>query len=60
MKATVSTTGKFLVTSQIELKGRGIIKKSTSLKNVFKYLVTEKAFEALQKKYEIEFYNSFC
>lgn len=60
MKATVSTiNNKFVVTSETPLKGRGIKPKTTSQSNIFKYLVTQKAFDKLNEQYDIDFYNSY-
>lgn len=43
-----------------ELKGRGILEKSTSILNTKKYLVSEKAYQKLQKQYVIKWNNVLC
>jgi len=43
-----------------ELKGRGILEKNTSILNTKKYLVSEKAYQKLQKQYVIKWNNVLC
>lgn len=59
LQATVSLSypNKFLVFSEAPLKGQGIKFQGKKSKG-FAHIVTEKAYDKLEKNNNIEFYNS--